>query len=193
MWLLLLFYPKDLNMKYLFLLVFSFGLTQIASAQGTEESDVWKYGLHFSNWQQDGGAGISVSSPFYQGMAIRLKSQMMVHEYLNDNTGQTSLAYYAATSAGLAFVIGRIGETVRIYGEGGPVMVLPSSEFTSDNLTFGGYLIMGSEWIASRSRTYLSFFLETGYGGTLARADLARNSPYFATGFLLNAGIRLRP
>ncbi|MGB3181807.1 MAG: hypothetical protein WBB45_10485 [Cyclobacteriaceae bacterium] len=180
-------------MKYILVLLLSLLVLGSAFGQGREESDVWKYGIHFSNWQQDGGGGISISSPFYKGMSIRVKGQVMIHEYLDDNSGQTSLASFAASTAGLAFNIGRIGETVRIYGEGGPVVVLPSPEFSTDNLSFGGYLVMGSEYIASRSRTYLSYFIETGYVGTLARADLDRHSRYYATGFMLNAGIRLHP
>ncbi|MFA0964648.1 hypothetical protein AB9P05_22770 [Roseivirga sp. BDSF3-8] len=168
-----------------------------ALAQGraalVEEDDVWKYGIHFSNWQQDGGGGLSISTPFYKGLAFRFKGQLMIHEYFNQTTGETNLAQYAGGSAGLAFIVGRIGETVRIYGEGGPVVVIPSEELSNSNSKFGGYALLGSEWIASRSRTYLSFFIETGYVGTLARADLAPRSPYFATGFMLNAGIRLHP
>lgn len=184
-------------MKLVLTLLFSCILFTGVLAQGrgslTEEDDVWKYGLHFSNWQQDGGGGISISTPFYKGMAFRFKGQLMIHEYVNATAGETSLAPYIGGSAGLAFIIGRIGETVRIYGEGGPVVVVPSEELSNTNAKFGGYALMGSEWIASRSRTYLSFFLETGYVGTLARADLDPRNSYYATGFMLNAGIRLHP
>lgn len=145
------------------------------------------FGYQLVNYQQDFGFGLQFTSPCFanQSLAIRLKGNLMYNQ--NVVNGQSTWMPYSNVSLGMIGMAGKIGDFIRLYGEGGVVVLLPNSRFSSDDTEIGGYGLFGFEFFFYKAGNY---FIEIGGIGTGASADKIAGSPIYSNGMTLSTGFR---
>lgn len=145
-------------------------------------------GSQVGQHQKDFGIGLNITSPYFanEKMAVRLKGNLIWNEHLNSNS-ETTWSSYSNFSIGFVQSVGEINNFVRIYGEGGAILLFPSSEFSSKSLQVGGYGLFGFEFFFDK---HFNYFFEAGGVGTGAKADKIAENPIYSNGFLINVGIR---
>ncbi|MEQ8520339.1 MAG: hypothetical protein RLN79_05410 [Cytophagales bacterium] len=158
------------------------------SAQESGPANSFSAGLQIANYQKDFGIGLNITSPYFAGdyLAIRLRSNMMWFEHI-DNNSKFTWTTYSNHSLGLASVAGRINDNFRMYGEGGLIFLLPSSTFSSEDIEIGGYGLFGFEFHFASNDNY---YIELGSVGTGATADKVFGEPIYSNGFAINVGYR---
>jgi len=109
----------------------------------------------------------------------------MWHEHI-DNL-ETTWSPYSNFTFGMVGVGGTINNSIRLYGEGGVIGILPNSNFSSSDSEFGGYGLFGFEFFFQEAHNY---FIELGGVGTGARADQVITEPIYSNGFIINVGYR---
>lgn len=146
------------------------------------------FGIQLNEYQSDFGLGLNVSSPFFanERMAFRLRGNLMFNEHIQDEV--TVMSPYSNVSIGVVGASGKVGNYIKIYGEGGILMLFPSSEFSSEQFVSGGYGLLGVELFMSR---YSDFFIEFGSAGTGAKEDKIATQPHYSNGFIISTGLRL--
>jgi hypothetical protein len=84
--------------------------------------------------------GVDVTSPyfFWERVAVRLRGELLF-----DNREWNT---FFMTKAGLVGVGGKVGKNIRLYGEGGILLVFPHSDFSSEDFVFGGYGHFGMDF-----------------------------------------------
>ncbi len=165
------------------------GFSSIVKAQSEESfSTNLGMGFHLIQNQQDFGIGLNLTSPYFvnEKIALRIKGNLLWNQHL-DNNSNTTWSPYSSFSLGLIGVGGKIGDFIRLYGEGGIMVLLPSSEFSSKNSEFGGYGLFGFEFFMNSQSNY---FIEIGGIGTGAIADKISGKPIYSNGLLISAGYR---
>lgn len=165
------------------------GIASDIYAQDTEGiNSNWGLGFHIKQNQRDLGLGVNLTSPYFakKQVALRVRANLMFNEHLK-NPNTTTWTPYSSISLGILGVAGEIGEFIRLYGEGGVIMLLPSSKFSSKSTVFGGYGLFGFEFFMHKSSNY---FIEIGGVGTGATADKIVRNPIYANGLLINVGFR---
>lgn len=85
------------------------------------------------------------------------------------------------------FIIG--GESIRGYGGGGPVLLLPSGQVSGSSIRFGGFGLVGLEFFMQQNHL-AAMYMELGGIGTGAKAEKLKNDPIYANGFLISWGFR---
>lgn len=138
--------------------------------------------------QKDFGIGINLTSSYFvnEKMAVRLRGNLVWNEHINSSS-ETTWSSYSNFSLGFVQSVGEINNFVRIYGEGGAIMLFPSTRFSSKSIQFGGYGLFGFEFFFDK---HLNYFFEAGGVGTGAKADKVAANPIYSNGFLINVGIR---
>ena len=107
----------------------------------------------------------------------------------DDNT--TTWSPYGNYSLGFLGVGGVAGGFVRLYGEGGILLVTPPGAISTSSVEIGGYGVFGFEFfMSSHEETPVSYFIELGGVGTGATADKIPGQPIFSNGFLISVGFR---
>jgi hypothetical protein len=97
------------------------------------------------------------------------------------------------------FRLGLIGGTmlvsadIRLYGEGGALLLVPTSTVDTAPLRFGGYGHFGFEFFVDRARVGSAYFIELGTNGIGARADAETGTPLYMNGFAASVGFRWYP
>lgn len=81
------------------------------------------------------------------------------------------------------------GDHILLYGEGGIVGIIPSDEFSSEDLVTGGYGLFGFEFHMDK---VINYFIEIGGIGAGAIADQITYKPIYSNGFLISTGFRLQ-
>jgi len=109
----------------------------------------------------------------------------MWHEHIENI--ETTWSPYSNFTFGVLGVGGTIAGAIRLYGEGGVIAILPSSNFSSSDSEFGGYGLFGFEFFFQDAQNY---FIELGGVGTGARADKIITDPIYSNGFFINVGYR---
>lgn len=165
----------------------------IINAQTTENANTLSYGFQLGQYQNDFGLGLNLTSPYFakNTIAFRIRGNILWNEHilLENTVNNTVWSPYLNTSLGVVGTSSRIGDYIRIYGEGGIVVLFPSSEFSSEDSEFGGYGIFGFEFFASKDNNFC-YFLEVGGVGTGAIANRIINNPIYSNGLLINVGLR---
>jgi hypothetical protein len=100
---------------------------------------------------------------------------------------ETTWTPYSNFQLGIVGVGGKINNSIRLYGEGGVIAILPDSDFSSNDSEFGGYGLFGFEFFFQEAHNY---FIELGGVGTGARADKVLTEPIYSNGFIVNVGYR---
>ena len=149
------------------------------------------FGGQVVQFQRDFGIGLNLTSPYFanDGMAVRLKANFMFHEHVQNliTTTTTTWTPYQNISLGIVGVGGKIGDYIRLYGEGGAIVLLPSSTFSSTDVEMGGYGVFGFEFFMDRC---VNYYIEIGGVGTGAVADKVANEPIYSNGLIINVGFR---
>lgn len=170
------------------ILILIFTIASQSEAQSEELNTGFGFGFQLSQVQRDFGLGLNLTSPYmiYDRLAVRLKGNFVWNEYINSNLESTWTAYNNL-SIGLLSVAGEVGGFMRLYGEGGILMLFPSSDFSSQDTELGGYGLFGFEFFFQPNMNY---YLEVGGAGTGAKADKVVGKPIYSNGLLINVGFR---
>lgn len=147
-------------------------------------------GGQVAQYQNDFGIGLNMTTPYFahEKMAVRLKANYVWNEHINSSS-ETTWSPYSNVSIGFVQSVGEINNFLRVYGEGGAIMLFPSSTFSSQSIQFGGYGLFGFEFFFDR---HFNYFLEAGGVGTGAKADKVEGKPIYSNGFLINVGVRVQ-
>ncbi|MFH5831959.1 hypothetical protein ACG2F4_04625 [Halalkalibaculum sp. DA3122] len=158
------------------------------SAQQSGINNDFSFGIQVSQYQQDFGIGITVTSPYFANkkIALRARGNLMFHEHLQNQ--ETTWSPYLNATFGVAGKTGWVGDAVRLYGEGGGTGLFPSDEFSSVSFELGGYGLFGFEFYMNPASNY---FIEIGAVGTGAKADNVTDEPIYSNGLTISTGFRL--
>ena len=145
-------------------------------------------GFHLNQNQQDFGFGLQITTPYFANrkVAVRLRGSLMWNQHLNDES-ITVWSPYSNMSLGVVGIGGEVASFLRLYGEGGVVIMFPSSDFSTKSYQFGGYGLFGFEFFMDSNNSY---FIEIGGIGTGAVADKVVGKPIYSNGMLINVGFR---
>ncbi|MBX2970627.1 MAG: hypothetical protein KF803_14750 [Cyclobacteriaceae bacterium] len=170
----------------------SIAMLVLALQMQAQESLNKNFGIggHVGQHQKDFGIGINITSPYFanQKMAVRLKGSLVWNEHLNSDS-ETTWSAYSNLSLGFVQSVAEINNSVRLYGEGGLILLFPSGEFSSESIQFGGYGLFGFEFFIDK---HINYFFEAGGVGTGAKADKIVRKPIYSNGFLINVGVRVQ-
>lgn len=157
------------------------------NAQDNKLNTGFGAGFQLVQYQSDFGVGLNLTSPYFikQHVGVRFKANLMYNENVID--GLTTWIPYSNYSLGLIGVGGHVNEKIRLYGEGGVLAILPSSDFSSSNMELGGYGLFGFEFFFANMGNY---FVEIGGIGSGAVADKIATEPIYSNGMSLSAGVR---
>lgn len=171
----------------LLVLIMVFGINTL-KAQEKPIKNTLGIGFQLSQFQRDFGIGLNLTSPYFvnEKIAIRLKGNLIYNENVQDSI--TKWIPYSHLSFGIIGVGGKIGENIRLYGEGGVIALFPSNKFSSNKLEIGGYGLFGFEFFMNRGSNY---FIELGGVGTGAIADKIVLKPIYSNGLLISTGFRI--
>lgn len=147
------------------------------------------FGLQLSQFQRDFGIGLNFTTPYFakEKIAVRLKGNLMYNENVQNSI--TQWTPYTNLSLGLVGVSGKIGEYIRLYGEGGILGLIPSNKFSSNQFEIGGYGLFGFEFFMKKNCNY---FIEIGGVGTGATEDKIVLQPIYSNGLLISSGFRMQ-
>jgi len=161
----------------------------MANAQESELSKNFGFGFQLGQYQKDFGLGINLTSPYFahEHLAIRVRGNLLWNEHLAGK--EMTWSQYSNLSIGVVSVAGEIGNFMRLYGEGGFLMLFPNSDFSSEGIEMGGYGLFGFEFFFYPKGNY---FIEIGGVGTGATADKVPGNPIYSNGLLINAGFRFQ-
>jgi hypothetical protein len=144
-------------------------------------------GYQLVQYQSDFGFGVNINSPYFanEHIGLRLKTNLMYNQNVVD--GQSQWMTYSNVSLGMIGVAAVINNSIRLYGEGGVLVVFPSSKFSNESFVMGGYGLFGFEFFFSRSGNY---FIELGGIGAGTTADKIETKPIYSNGFSISTGFR---
>lgn len=179
---------SNYKLSLLSLVLITFCISVKAQKNENFPNNGFGFGFNVNQYQKDFGIGIQIVSPYFAShkIAIRVKSKLMFNETVKDSS--TVWNPYSNVSVGLIGVGGMIGESIRLYGEGGMIGLFPSQAFSNKNFVAGGYGQLGFEFFLSNSFNY---YIEIGGVGTGAKADKITNKPIYSNGLLLGTGFRI--
>ncbi len=194
--------PRSKKLKAAALLFVSLLTSDFASAQTNTyefESGTWvdatqtnsnrtEIGFGISQYQKDFGVGLHAISPYFlrKMVAIKAGANMLWFEYSNGT--ETTLTTYQNIQLGIRGRSNSVTQNISIYGEGGVLLLLPNSDFSSQSSVFGGYGLFGFEF---RIAPGFAYFIELGGVGTGATADKLASKPIYSNGFLTNVGMKI--
>lgn len=146
------------------------------------------FGAQLSQYQTDVGIGLNISSPFFafERIAFRIRGNFMVNEHVLNT--KTIRSPYSNLSFGFVGASGKVGNYIKIYGEGGLLVLFPSEKFSSEQVVSGGYGLLGIEFFTNR---FSDYFLEIGHVGSGAREDKIAGQPFYSNGLIISTGLRL--
>lgn len=145
-------------------------------------------GFSVNQFHQDFGLGIHLISPYFLHSKVAVKAGASLQWFEHYNGIETTWTPYQNFQLGLRSRNTIIQNKMYIYGEGGLILLLPNSDFSSRNLEFGGYGLFGFEFKPSPKFAY---FVEIGGVGTGANADIIIDKPIYSNGLLINVGFRI--
>jgi len=159
-------------------------------AQEVNDRNGFGIGFQLNEYQDDFGLGINVNSPYflYESVTVRLRANYMYNQAVIE--GKSDWLGYGNFSLGLASGGTRIGESIRLYGEGGVIALLPPEQISSNSSEWGGYGLFGFEFFFEGNGSY---FLEVGGVGTGASADKVQTEPIYSNGLTISVGFRFTP
>ncbi|HAD96799.1 MAG TPA: hypothetical protein DCG19_05290 [Cryomorphaceae bacterium] len=163
------------------------GFSMNLKAQEGGISNKLALGFELTQIQRDFGVGMNLASPYflYDNVAIRVRGNMMFYEHIDE--GEFTWTPYSNFTIGLVGSGVTIADAIRLYGEGGLIGLIPSSTFSSEDISLGGYGLFGFEFYFCETANY---FIEIGGAGTSATADKLPARPIYSNGFMINVGFR---
>lgn len=176
-------------MKNTLLLLSTFFLTFLSLNAQTDKNSI-SFGFAANQTQNDFGIGVDIISPYFANSIVAIKVGANLKFLQHSTATSTTWSPYQNIQLGIRSRNFIIEDKIFIYGEGGGIVLLPNTKFSSQNSNFGGYGLFGFEF---RTNEKVGFFVELGGVGTGARADKIALSPIYSNGFLTNVGFRLTP
>jgi hypothetical protein len=162
------------------------------------ESRLNKFAIGYclTQYQNDFGVGMNLTTPYIvkAAMAFRLTGSVQWLQNMEINQSSPFAQVTTTWSPYAAFrlsVVSRqfvITNKISVYSEGGVVLLLPNSSFSSRSTQFGGFGVFGVEFHPSQ---HWAQYLEVGGIGTGAVADKAVGQPIYSNGLLINVGFRV--
>lgn len=145
-------------------------------------------GFNLGQYQRDFGLGVNITSPYFlkDNLAVRFRANFMFNEHEFNN--EITWTPYTNFTLGLIGVGGTISDFARLYGEGGIILIIPSSDFSSSSSELGGYGLFGFEFFMN---PHVNYYIELGGVGSGARADKVPLNPIYSNGFLIQTGFRV--
>jgi hypothetical protein len=142
----------------------------------------FEIGFSLSQYQKDFGIGLHVVSPYFIRKTVAIKAGTNIQWFEDFKTT------YQNIQLGIRGRSFMVTHNISMYGEGGPFIILPNSDFSSQSLVLGGYGLFGFEFkIVPR----FAYFIELGAVGTGAIADKLESKPVYSNGFLTNVGLKI--
>jgi len=155
---------------------------------GQNQSNKLELGIQVNQFQNDFGIGAHLISPYFLNSKVAVRAGANFQWFEHYEGAETTWTPYQSFQLGLRSRTAIIENTLFIYGEGGVILILPNSDFSSEDNEFGGYGVFGFEFKPSQKFAY---FIELGGVGTGAKADLVGNEPIYSNGFLTQVGFRI--
>lgn len=176
-----------LSMKKLFLILVLLCMAERPYAQTENINTGHGIGFQLNQYQNDFGFGLQYMTPlFFNSIGVRAKYNLMFHEHVKDS--MMTWTPYSNLSLGLIGFSGMVSERIRLYGEGGLLLILPSSAFSTSAFDLGGYGLFGFEFFTTNSFNY---FIEIGGVGSGAVADKLTYQPIYSNGLSITTGFRI--
>ncbi len=148
----------------------------------------FEIGLNISQYQKDFGIGLHMISPYFMKKTVAIKAGTNIQWLENFNGTETTLTAYQNIQLGMRGRSVMVTHNISIYGEGGVLIILPNSDFSSQSSVVGGYGLFGFEFkIVQR----FAYFIELGGVGTSATADKIASKSIYSNGFLTNVGLKI--
>jgi hypothetical protein len=168
-----------------------------AAAPDAQKNGV-SFGFAISRFQDDFGASLLASTPFFAGDSLRLTlgGGIAWYPYAPSSTPPGDQVWTMYEHGRLVIEGGhRLGELpLRLYGFGG-FTTLFASELSTTTVHPGGVGGFGFElYMPAQGRDGpVSYFIELGGIGSGAQGDKIPGKPIFANGFLIQVGLRVYP
>ncbi len=134
------------------------------------------------------GMGGSITSPFWDGFALRATGGIHSVETILPGGTNTTFCPFYSIQLGLVMRHFAISPKVACYVEAGAVVIFPNSNITTKSNTEGEYILIGEEIYVTHNKT---FFLEAGGVNGQVREDKLPSEPYYAAGLLISTGLRI--
>lgn len=169
--------------------VLTTALLSLSSFIYAQEKNSFGVGININQFQNDFGLGVHIISPYFanNSVAVRLGANLQWLQHIDNN--ETTWSPYSNIQLGFRGRHQIIENKLFVYGEGGTVLILPNSAFSTKQKLFGGYGLFGFEFSYSNR---LGYFIELGGMGTGAKADKIQSQPIFSNGFTASTGFRFR-
>lgn len=157
-----------------------------AQARDSKAAGKPSLGFNVSQYQNDFGIGVHFLTPYFfnNSFAVKIGGNVQWLQYSNPDARWTPYWNLQLGFRGREFIV---EDKISIYGEGGLVILLPNSEFSSRSFQAGGYGLFGFEFMTASG---LSYFIEMGGIGTGASADKVPGRPIYSNGLMTNVGFR---
>jgi len=165
-----------------------------AAADGDTTRAGWAVGYTLHRFQDDFATGGAITSPLFAGHRLRLTlgggAAWSPHAVTDD--GDQDWASYGQLRLVLEGGARAEGSPVRLYGFGGPLLLLLPSRISDERAHVGGIGGFGFEYYFMQAGHDgpVSYFTELGGIGTGARADNLPGRPLLANGFSVTVGFR---
>lgn len=148
-----------------------------------------KVGFQLQELQASFGLGLHVTVPLPRYWPnVRVAGNWHWLEVPGETGPQ--LADFQTFRIGLASDGWQVAEKIRVYGEGGTLLIHAGSKLSDKALTPGGYGLFGFEFFTNRAGGS-SLYLEMGATSAGLRVERPDGIPRFGAGFLLGAGFRV--
>ena len=145
-------------------------------------------GFSICQYQKDFGISLHWISPYFMWKSLAIKAGVNLLWFENFNGTETTFTPYQNIQVGMRGRSALVSHNISIYGEGGILIILPNSDFSSETTVFGGFGVFGFEF---RIMPRFAYFIELGGVGTGATADKIAGKPIYSNGFLTNVGLKI--
>lgn len=148
----------------------------------------FEIGFNARQYQKDFGVGLHVRSPYWAGQTIALKVGANLQWLEHFNGTETTWSPYQNFQLGIRGRSIAISDHIAVYGEGGVMIIVPNSDFSSQGADVGGYGLFGFEF---KPTSKLAYFVELGGAGSGATADKTESKSIYSHGFLTSVGLKI--
>lgn len=168
-----------------------------APAGARETRDGWSIGGTLHRFHDDFGLGGLLASPLFLGGRLRvaLAGGVAWYPYATDADGLQEWSPYGDLRLVVEGGERAAGSPVRLYGFGGPMILLLPDDLSDQSVALGGIGGFGFEYyfISTGADGPVSYFTELGGVGSGGRADRLSGEPLLANGFFVTVGLRWTP
>ncbi len=184
-------------MKTKFNLIFMLAIVSLTINSQTENKPIKPRANHFSlgysinQFGKDFGLGLAATTPFIaNSIAFRVSENYMWCDYYDGSN--TIWRGYHNVKLGVVTTAAIINNQIRVYAEGGVLMLITDKAFSSQSYSIGGYGVFGFEFLLRKMEdAHMSYFIEMGGMGTGAVAEKLATKPILSNGFLMSTGFKI--